>query len=152
MIKTGEKAPDFELKDTFGNLVKLSTFKGKEVVLYFYPKDNTPGCTAEACSFRDNYSLYKKENIVIIGVSKDDEKSHKKFVEKYELPFTLLADTEKKVCKLYEVWGKKKFMGREFEGIIRTTFLIDKKGKIKEILKDIDCKKHADDVIKILRD
>jgi len=152
MIKTGEKAPDFELKDTFGNLVKLSTFKGKEVVLYFYPKDNTPGCTAEACSFRDNYSLYKKENIVIIGVSKDDEKSHKKFVEKYELPFTLLADTEKKVCKLYEVWGKKKFMGREFEGIIRTTFLIDKQGKIKEILKDIDCKKHADDVIKILRD
>src|SRR3989338_8885990 len=152
MIKTEEKAPDFELKDTFGNLVKLSTFKGKEVVLYFYPKDNTPGCTAEACSFRDNYSLYKKENIVIIGVSKDDEKSHKKFVEKYELPFTLLADTEKKVCKLYEVWGKKKFMGREFEGIIRTTFLIDKQGKIKEILKDIDCKKHADDVIKILRE
>ena len=138
MIKTGEKAPDFELKDTFGNLVKLSTFKGKEVVLYFYPKDNTPGCTAEACSFRDNYSLYKKENIVIIGVSKDDEKSHKKFVEKYELPFTLLADTEKKVCKLYEVWGKKKFMGREFEGIIRTTFLIDKQGKIKEILKGED--------------
>ena len=151
MVNVREKALDFELNDSFGNKVRLSDYKGKEIVLYFYPKDNTPGCTAEACSFRDGYSKYKKEGIVVIGISKDDEKSHKKFVEKYQLPFLLLADTEKKVCKLYSVWGKKKFMGREYEGIIRTTFLIDKQFKIKEILKDVDCKNHAEDVIKILR-
>ncbi len=151
MVNLGEKAPNFELNDSFNNKINLLDFKGKYIVLYFYPKDNTPGCTAEACSFRDNYNLYKKEGIIVIGISKDDEKSHKKFLEKYNLPFILLADTEKKVCKLYNVWGKKKFMGREFDGIIRTTFIIDKAGNIKYILKDVDCKKHAEDVIKIIK-
>src|SRR3989344_6999554 len=109
MLKIGDKAPDFSLKDTDGNPVKLSDFKGKNLVLYFYPKDNTPGCTMEACSFRDNFSDYKKKGIIVFGVSKDDEKSHKKFIDKYKLPFTLLCDTTGEVCKKYDSYGKKKF-------------------------------------------
>ena len=143
MVYVGELAPDFTLPDG----KRLSDLKGKEVVLYFYPKDDTPGCTAEACSLRDTFEHFTKKNILVIGISKDNEKKHKKFKEKYHLPFELLADTEAKVCKLYEVWGKKKFMGLEYEGIIRTTFLIDKENKIKEIIKEIHCTTHGNDLL-----
>ena len=148
MLIEGEKAPQFELKDQSGKLVKLSDYKGKDVVIYFYPKDDTPGCTAEACSIRDNYNQYIKKGIVVLGISPDDERKHTKFKEKYQLPFTLLADTEKKVLKAYGVWGKKKFMGREYEGVIRTTFLIDKEQKIKEVISKVECKTHGKDLLK----
>ena len=148
MLKINDSAPDFTLQDTTGKEVTLSTLKGKEIILYFYPKDNTPGCTAEACSIRDNYNSYIKKGIVVIGISPDDEKKHTKFKEKYQLPFTLLADTDKKVLKLYGVWGKKKFMGREYEGVIRTTFLIDKEQNIKEIISKVECKTHGKDLLK----
>jgi peroxiredoxin Q/BCP len=147
MLKISDKAPDFELKDTNGDLVKLSDFKGKYVVLYFYPKDDTPGCTAEACSIRDNFSELKKKGVIILGVSKDDEKSHKKFTEKYQLPFQLLSDPEAEVCTKYNCYGKKKFMGREYIGIIRKTFLIDKQGKIKHIFEKVDTKNHAKEIL-----
>ena len=146
MVIAGEKAPDVALKDSEGNLVKLTDFKGKEVVLYFYPKDDTPGCTAEACSFRDSYGKFLKKGIAVLGVSRDTEKSHKKFREKYSLPFPLLSDPDALVCKAYGAWGKKKFMGREYEGIIRMTFLIDKKGVIGEVVKEIVCDTHGADI------
>ena len=149
MIKTGSKAPNFSLKDTDGNTVKLSDFEGKNIVLYFYPKDNTPGCTAEACSFKDNFSYYKKKDIFILGISKDDQKSHKKFVDKYNLPFTLLCDEDLEVCKKYGVWGKKKLYGREYDGILRKTFLIDKNGKIRNIIDKVSCETHGMDVLKL---
>ena len=151
MLKIGDKAPDFSLKDTDGNPVKLSDFKGKNLVLYFYPKDNTPGCTMEACSFRDNFSDYKKKGIIVFGVSKDDEKSHKKFIDKYKLPFTLLCDTTGEVCKKYDSYGKKKFMGREFIGILRKTFLIGKDGKIKQIIDKVSCNTHGQDVLEMFK-
>ena len=148
MLKQNDKAPDFELKDSEGNVVKLSDFKGKEVVLYFYPKDNTPGCTAEACSFRDNFAEYKKKGVIVLGISADSVESHKKFAEKYSLPFKLLSDEKAEVCKSYGVWGKKNFAGREYDGIFRTTFLIDKKGIIKEVISKIKCETHAEDVLR----
>src|SRR3989338_6901875 len=114
MLKIGDKAPDFELKDSEGNLIKLSDFKGKEIVLYFYPKDNTPGCTAEACSFRDNFLTYTNKEVMILGISADSVESHKKFSEKYKLPSPLLSDEGAKVCKEYGVWGKKNFAGKEY--------------------------------------
>ena len=152
MVKVGDKAPDFSLKDTDGNTVRLSDIKNRNIVLYFYPKDDTPGCTAEACSFRDLFLEYKKKGIVVIGISKDDEKSHKKFIEKYKLPFTLLCDVDKKVNMLYGVWGKKKLYGREYYGTVRTTFLIDKKGRIKAIIDKVKCEAHAQDIIKMFED
>ena len=147
MLKQGDKAPDFELNDGEGKTIKLSSFKGKEVVLYFYPKDNTPGCTAEACSFRDSFAEYKKKEVVVLGISVDSVESHKKFAEKYYLPFQLLSDEDAKVCKAYGVWGKKNFAGKEYDGIFRTTFLIDKKGIIKEVISEIKCETHAEDVL-----
>ncbi len=149
MIKIGDKAPDFSLKDTEGNIVKLSDFKGKNIVLYFYPKDNTPGCTAEACSFRDNFIIYKKKEIIILGISKDDEKSHKKFVDNYKLPFTLLCDINGEICKKYGSWGKKKLYGREYYGILRKTFLIDKNSKILNIIDKVSCQTHGEDLLKL---
>lgn len=151
MIKIGDKAPDFSLKDTVGNTIKLSSFKGKNVVLYFYPKDNTPGCTAEACSFRDSFSEYKNKGVVILGVSMDDQKSHKKFTEKYKLPFILLCDITGEVCKKYDSYGKKKFMGREYYGILRKTFLIGKNGKIKAVIDNVKCETHAADILPLLK-
>jgi peroxiredoxin Q/BCP len=137
-LSTGDKAPDFSAKDQNGNTVSLSDFKGKKVVLYFYPKDNTPGCTKEACNFRDNYALLKKKGYVVLGVSVDSEKSHQKFIEKFELPFTLISDADKQLVTAYGVWGKKKFMGREYMGTARVTFVIDEKGIIEKVIDKVE--------------
>lgn len=137
-LKVGDKAPVIAAKDQHGNEITLTQFKGKKVVLYFYPKDSTPGCTKEACNFRDNYSALLKKGYQVIGVSTDSEKSHLKFIEKYELPFPLIADTDQKVVNDFGVWGLKKFMGREYMGINRTTFVIDEKGKIEKVIEKVD--------------
>ena len=147
-LTSGTLAPDFELQDQIGNIHKLSDYKGKRVVLYFYPKDDTPGCTVEACSFRDNFMDYKKAGITVIGISKDTVKSHAKFADKFELPFTLLADPDHHVSELYGVWGEKTFMGKKSMGINRTTFLIDEEGKLKEVMPKVNPKGHAEDVLK----
>jgi len=148
MLRVGDKAPDFELKDQTGKAHKLSSYKGKGIVMYFYPKDLTPGCTIEACSFRDNYDAYKKKGIVVFGVSADTVDMHQRFAERFELPFPLLADTEKEVCKKYGVWGEKSFMGRKFMGINRITFFIGTDGKVKKVFKEITVKTHAQDILK----
>jgi len=140
-------APNFELGDQNGEPHKLSDYLGKRVVLYFYPKDDTPGCTAEACSFRDNYSVFKQNDIVILGVSADSAKSHAKFQEKYELPFTLLSDTDHTVSEAYGVWGLKKYMGREYFGINRTTFLIDEEGNLVKVYEKVKPAEHAQEII-----
>ena len=147
-LKSGDKAPDFSGKDQFGNLISLKTFKGKKLVIYFYPKDNTPGCTVQACNLRDNYMSFKQQGFAIIGVSADDENMHKKFSEKHELPFSLIADTEKKMIKAYDVWGQKKFMGKVYDGINRTTFVIDEKGIIEQIILDVKTKSHSEQILK----
>ena len=149
MLKVGDEAPDFSLKDANGNNIKLSNFIGKNVVLYFYPQDNTPGCTAEACSFKNNFSIYKKKRIVVLGVSKDNEISHKNFIDKYGLPFTLLCDTDGSVCKKYNAYGLMKLYGKEYEEILRKTFLIDKNGKIKDIIDKVNCGTHGKDVLEM---
>ncbi len=148
MLKINDKAPDFELLDTDNNKIRLSNFKNKTVVLYFYPKDSTPGCTLEACSFRDNFNQYKKKGHVILGISMDNQFSHKKFIEKHNLPFPLLCD-DGKVCKLYDSYGKKKFMGHEYVGILRKTFII-KNMKILNIIEKINTKSHAKDILDLL--
>lgn len=146
-LKPGDKAPDFALKDQGGRLVTLNDFKGKKLALYFYPKDNTPGCTAEACSLSENFSSLQKDNIFVLGVSADSEASHKKFAEKYRLPFPLLVDSDKKVINDYGVWGEKKFMGRKFMGILRTTFLINEEGVIAHIIDKVKAKAHAPQIL-----
>lgn len=147
MLSEGNTAPDFTVKDENGNDIKLSDFRGQKVVLYFYPKDNTPGCTKEACSFRDNFSTLTDQNIKILGVSTDNEKSHQKFISKYDLPFTLLADTDHAVADLYESYGEKKFMGKTYNGVLRRTFLIDEEGIIKKIFDKVKVAEHADEVL-----
>lgn len=147
MVKEGIAAPAFKTTDANGETVNLKDFRGKKVVLYFYPKDDTPGCTKEACSFRDAFSKFKKRCITILGVSPDSEKSHQKFVSKYKLPFTLLADTDHSIADAYGVYGEKKFMGRTYMGIHRTTFLIDEKGKIKKVFEKVKPEDHADEVL-----
>ncbi len=149
ILEEGTIAPDFSLFDQQGNNHTLSDYRGTKVVLYFYPKDDTSGCTAEACSFRDDYSAYKKAGVEIIGVSPDSQKSHEKFVNKYELPFTLLADTEHKVCEAYGVWGKKKMYGKEYFGVLRTTFVIDEDGKIKKIFEKVKPNEHSAEVLAV---
>lgn len=146
-LKQGDKAPGFTATDQDGNKVSLSDYKGKKVVLYFYPKDNTPTCTNEACNIRDNYAVLKKKGIVILGVSIDDEKSHKKFEQKHQLPFSLLADPDRKILEAYGVWGLKKFMGREFMGTHRTTFLINEKGVIDHIIEKVVSKDHTAQIL-----
>jgi len=148
MIKEGDAAPDFTVKDENGEEVKLSDFRGQKVVLYFYPKDDTPGCTKEACSFRDNFSTLTNENIKIFGVSTDNEKSHRKFIAKYDLPFTLLADTDHAIADAYGSYGEKQFMGKTYNGILRKTFLIDEDGKIKKVFDKVKVAEHADEVLK----
>lgn len=141
------KAPEFSLPDQNGQPRILADFLGQWVVLYFYPKDDTPGCTKEACSFRDGFARFKRAGIVVLGVSADSVRKHAKFVEKYELPFLLLADESKIVVEQYGVWAKKKFMGREYMGILRTTFLIDPAGKIAKIYENVKPEEHAEEVL-----
>jgi peroxiredoxin Q/BCP len=141
------KAPEFELMDETEVMRKLSDYRGNPVILYFYPKDDTPGCTTEACSFRDDYSEFVKNEVIIIGVSPDTPKSHRKFKTKYNLPFPLLADTDHKVCDLYGVWGLKKMMGKEYNGVFRTTFVIDEDGIIKRIFENVKPSEHSKEVL-----
>ncbi|MBE7440915.1 MAG: thioredoxin-dependent thiol peroxidase [Flavobacteriales bacterium] len=150
MLKEGDKAPDFGVKDQDGRLHQLSDYKGKKIALYFYPKDLTPGCTTQSCNLRDNYTDLKKAGIEVIGVSADTEKKHVQFIDKHQLPFTLLADTDKKLINAYGVWGPKKFMGKEFDGINRTTFIIDEQGFIKKIIDKVETKNHAEQILNIL--
>lgn len=151
-ISAGIQAPDFELQDDHGKVQKLSDYQGHPVVLYFYPKDDTPGCTTEACGFRDDYSAYQDAGVVILGVSPDSVNKHAKFKEKHNLPFTLLADDEHRVCELYGVWGRKKFMGREYDGVFRTTFLIGADGKILKVFEDVKPSEHSAEVLQALRE
>jgi peroxiredoxin Q/BCP len=142
-LKEGMKAPGFEGIDQNGKTVKLSDFAGKKVVLYFYPKDNTPGCTAEACNLRDNWDSFLKKGFIVLGVSPDSEKSHKGFAEKYTLPFPIIADSSKKILNDYGVWGEKKMYGKSYMGVIRTTFIIDEKGIIEKIIAKVDTAGHT---------
>ncbi len=148
-LKEGDKIPEILGVDQDGKEVKASDYAGSKLVLYFYPKDSTPGCTAEACSFRDNFSSLRKAGYQILGVSVDDEKSHKKFIEKQQLPFPLIADTDKKLVEAFGVWGEKSFMGRKFMGTIRTTFLINESGIIEKVIgpKEIKTKEHATQIL-----
>ncbi len=147
MLKEGDKAPDFSANDQDGKAVKLSDFKGQRVVLYFYPKDDTPGCTKEACSFRDADMVYREKGIKVFGVSIDGEKSHQKFISKYQLPFDLLADTEKSIVEKYGVWAEKSMYGKKYMGTLRKTFLIDEKGNITKIFDKVNVSEHADEVL-----
>ncbi len=147
-LKPGDTAPDFTAKDQNGNTVRLSDYRGKKVVLYFYPKDNTPGCTAEACNLRDNYDALQKAGYVVIGVSKDSEKSHQNFIKKYDLPFTLIADTDLQVHEKYGTWVEKSMYGRKYMGTARTTFIIDENGKIEEIIEKVKTKDHTAQILK----
>jgi len=145
-LKEGDKAPDFLFVNSAGENISLKDLKGKKVILYFYPKDDTPGCTAESCNLRDNYSALKRKGYEVIGVSADNEKSHDKFKNKFQLPFRLIPDTEKEIIKSYDVWGKKTFLGKTYNGINRTTFVIDEKGKIEKIIRDVETKNHTEQI------
>ncbi len=146
-LSEGDKAPDFTSKDQNGEKVKLSDHKGSRVVLYFYPKDDTPGCTKQACSLRDAYKTFTDKEIKVLGVSIDDEKSHQKFISKYDLPFDLIADTDKSIVEKYGVWGEKSMYGKKYMGTLRKTFLIDEKGKIVKIFDKVKVSEHADEVL-----
>lgn len=150
-IQANIPAPDFNLLDETGTARKLSDYRGKAVVLYFYPKDDTPGCTTEACAFRDDYAVYAAAGVVILGVSPDSPKSHVKFKEKFHLPFTLLADEEHAVCELYGVWGEKKFMGREYMGVLRTTFVIAPDGMLVKVFEGVKPDGHSAEVLDVLK-
>jgi peroxiredoxin Q/BCP len=147
VLSEGTLAPAFELKDSQGNTHKLADYRGRTIVLYFYPKDNTPGCTKEACSFRDSYQDFRVEGAEVIGISPDSEKSHTNFIDKYELPFTLLSDPDHKICEAYGAWGLKKNYGREYEGVFRTTFVIGPDGVIKKVFKNVKPAEHAVEVL-----
>ena len=146
-LKEGDNAPDFAVPDASGDIVRLKDLRGKKIVLYFYPKDDTPGCTKEACAFRDAYAKFKRRGIEVLGVSLDSEASHQKFAKKYDLPFRLLADTDRRLSESYGTYGEKKFMGRTYMGNHRMTFLIDEKGKIKKIYSQVKPEDHAEDVL-----
>ena len=146
-LKQGDKAPAINAKDQSGNNISLNDYAGKKVVLYFYPKDDTPGCTAEACNLRDNYDSLLNAGFDVIGVSSDNEKSHLKFITKYSLPFRLISDTDQKVSNDYGVWGLKKLMGKEYMGINRTTFLIDENGNIEKVIEKVDTKNHIAQIL-----
>lgn len=151
-ISAGSAAPEFELADENGVTRRLADYRGQTVLLYFYPKDDTPGCTTEACNFRDDYSAYVEAGVIILGVSPDSSKSHTKFKQKFQLPFPLLADVEHKVSELYEVWGKKKFMGREYLGVFRTTFIISPDGKLKKVFQDVRPAEHSAEVLAVIKE
>ena len=151
-LKIGDKAPEFTLKDSFDNEISLSDFKGKKVIIYFYPKDNTPGCTKEACNFKENWDVFQKNNVKILGISKDNSASHQKFIEKFDLPFILLTDPVPcQVAAKYDSYGLKKFMGKEYMGMIRNTFLIDSQGNIEKIYSKVKAAIMADHVINDLK-
>jgi peroxiredoxin Q/BCP len=150
-LSNGIPAPDFELPDDTNKPRHLSAYRGKPVILYFYPKDDTPGCTKEACNFRDDYSAYEKAGVTILGVSPDTVRSHAKFKAKFQLPFPLLADADHKVCDVYAVWGPKKFMGREYEGVLRTTYLIDAQGNIARVFENVRPAEHSAEVLEAVR-
>lgn len=147
-LNEGDKAPAFSANNQKGEIISLANYTGKKLVLYFYPKDDTPGCTKEACSLRDNYNVLLKQGYEILGVSPDNEKKHQKFIDKYELPFDLLADTDQAVANAYGVWVEKSMYGRKYMGIARTTFIIDEKGVISEIIKKVDTAAHAEQILK----
>ena len=147
LLAAGDKAPDFRTIDQDGETVSLKDFRGKKVVLYFYPKDDTPGCTKEACSFRDGFAAFRRRKIEVLGVSVDDEKSHRKFAEKYSLPFRLLADPDKKIVKDYGVWGEKSMYGRKYMGTLRVTYVIDEKGKIAAVWPKVKPEGHAEEIL-----
>ncbi|RDV15884.1 thioredoxin-dependent thiol peroxidase [Pontibacter diazotrophicus] len=146
-LNIGDKAPEFEGKDQNGKTVKLSDYRGKKVILYFYPKDNTPGCTAQACNLRDHYSDLQQEGYEVIGVSTDDEKSHQNFISKFELPFTLIADTDKQIVEQYGVWQEKSMYGRKYMGTMRFTFVIDENGVIEDIIRKVKTKEHTGQIL-----
>jgi peroxiredoxin Q/BCP len=150
VIEEGKPAPDFELPTDSGETIKLSELRGKPVVLYFYPKDDTPGCTTQACGIRDAYGEFERAGAVVLGVSPDNEKSHVKFKDKYELPFTLLADTDHGVAEQYGVWGEKSFAGKKYMGVSRSTFVIDAEGNVKRVMHNVKPANHADDVLEAL--
>lgn len=149
-LNIGDKAPDFNGVDNNGNSIKLVDFKDKKLILYFYPKDNTPGCNAEACNLRDNYQMWIDKGYSVVGVSPDTEASHQKFIEKFELPFPLISDTEKVIIKAYGAWGLKKMYGREYEGLLRSTFVINEKGFIDQIFMKVKTKDHTNQILETL--
>lgn len=150
-LQEGTKAPDFTAKDQDGNTVSLSDFRGKDIILYFYPKDDTPGCTAQACDFRDNYQALQQQGFTVIGVSTDDEQSHQKFISKHQLPFTLIADTDKQIVEAYGVWVEKNMYGKKYMGTARKTFVIDKEGNIRRIIGKVDTKNASQQVLDALQ-
>jgi len=149
MLEIGTKVKDFTLPDAYGKFHRLSDYSGKKIVIYFYPKDNTSGCTAEACSLRDSHEEFLNKGFAVVGVSTDSEKSHKGFAEKYSLPFPLIADTSRKIVNDYGVYQEKKMYGKSFFGIVRTTFIIDEKGKIEKIIAKVDTKNHSEQIFKL---
>lgn len=149
-LEPGHKAPDFEGLDENGKLINLNNFRGSKLILYFYPKDNTPGCTAESCDLRDNYNMWLEKGYKVVGVSPDSEASHKKFIAKYDLPFPLIADTDKKIIKDYGAWGLKKMYGREYEGLLRTTFVIDENGIIEQVFHKVKTKEHTKQLLEAI--
>lgn len=148
-LKKGDKAPNFSAKDQDGKLHTLNDYKGKKLVVFFYPKANTPGCTAEACDLRDNFTRFQENNYALLGVSADSEKAQLKFKEKYKFPFPLLTDEDKSVIEVFGVWGPKKFMGREYDGIHRTTFIIDENGIIENVISNVKTKEHAEQILSV---
>ena len=146
-LNVGDKAPDFVALNEFGQSTSLSEFLGKKVILYFYPKDMTPGCTAESCNLGENYSLLQENGFIVLGVSPDSSKSHQKFIDKYNLPFSLIADEDKAVIKAFGVWGPKKFMGKEYDGVHRTTFVIDEDGVIEQVFSKVKTKDHTNQIL-----
>ena len=149
MLKQGDKAPELGIADEHGKVHKLANYAGKKLVLYFYPKDDTPGCTKEACSLRDGYEELQKKGYAILGVSADSAQKHRKFIDKYKLPFPLLADVDMQVIQAYGVFGRKKFMGKEYDGIIRTTFIIDEYGVIEQVIEKVDTADHANQILNL---
>ncbi len=150
MLEAGIKAPDFKLQDQDGNIVSLSDFKNKKVVLYFYPRDNTPGCTKQACAFRDNYEAFKSKDVVVIGISKDSVASHERFATKHELPFILLSDPELEAIQAYDVWQEKKLYGKVSMGVVRTTYIIDENGIIEKVYNKVKTDKNAGEILEYL--
>jgi len=146
-LNVGDKAPDFVALNEFGQSTSLSEFLGKKVILYFYPKDMTPGCTAESCNLGENYNLLQEKGFIVLGVSPDSSKSHQKFIDKYNLPFSLIADEDKAVIKAFGVWGPKKFMGKEYDGVHRTTFVIDEDGVIEKVFSKVKTKDHTNQIL-----